>query len=187
MKFSDRFNLKSQLSRLATAAFEDKGALRGFLEVVKVDPQGRDVEQLYLGENIITYQGRSNMAHLLAGDETVDRIVSELRCGDGGHDPGDPTTPLPPSAADTDLFGTLIITKAVTYDFPDGVNGMRVRFTADVAANEGNGTGNQAYSEVGLYDAFGAPTTNRMMTHMTFGLITKSDAFGLSFRYIIQV
>lgn len=143
-----------------------------------VDRDGNVIETIDFGSNVITYLGRSNMAHLLAGDDTANRIASTLKCGDGGHDPLDPTTPLGVDASDTDLYGTEIISKSVTYDFPDGSSGGKVRFTAEIASNEGNGSGSQAYSEVGLYDL-----DDRMIAHRTFGLITKSEAFGIIWRW----
>lgn len=143
-----------------------------------VDKDGNVIETIDFGSNVITYLGRSNMAHLLAGDDTANRVASTIKCGDGGHDPGDPTVPLAVDVSDTDLYGTEIIAKTVSYDFPDGSSGGKVRFTAEVAANEGNGSGSQAYSEVGLYDL-----ADRMIAHRSFGLITKSEAFGIIWRW----
>ncbi len=160
----------------------DNVVMKGRLELFITNKYGKIMKRMNLGDNIVTNQGRSNLAHLLAGDETTDRIVDNLKAGDGGHDPLNPTVPLPVDASDTALFGTLIISKTTTYDFPDGATGYRVRFTADILPAEGNGTGSQEYSEVGLYDV-----TGRMMTHKTFGLITKTADFGLSFRYTISM
>lgn len=150
------------------------------VEAVLVDKEGNEIEIIDLGHNVITYVGRSDMAHLLAGDDSANRIVNSIKCGDGGHNPLDPTQALPVSASDVALFGSEIIEKNTSYDFPDGSSGSRVRFTAEVGSNEGNGTGTQAYSEVGLYDLDG-----RMMAHKTFGLITKSEAFGIIWRWTI--
>jgi hypothetical protein len=133
-----------------------------------------------LGENVITDLGRSNMAHLLAGDDVASRKVTQVKFGDGGHQPADPTQPIPPSSGDTDLFGVEIIAKTVSSDYPDGEAGTKVRFTATVGAEEGNGAGTQPYSEVGLYDI-----TGRMLTHKTFGLITKSNSFSFAVNYVI--
>lgn len=150
------------------------------VEAVLVGKDGKELKTIDLGHNVITYVGRSDMAHLLAGDDSANRIVNSIKCGDGGHNIADPTQALPVSASDVALFGSEIIEKLTSYDFPDGSSGSRVRFTAEVASNEGNGSGTQAYSEVGLYDLDG-----RMMAHKTFGLITKSDAFGIIWRWTI--
>lgn len=160
--------------------FQDRFCPRTELQLVITDLRTGKERTVFLGENVITDLGRANMAHLLAGDDSANRIVSQVRFGDGGHDPQNPTQPLAPSATDTDLFGTTIITKATSFDYPDGESGTKVRFTATVASNEGNGAGSQAYSEVGLYDP-----TGRMMTHKTFGLVTKSEAFSITLNYTI--
>lgn len=141
---------------------------------------GKIIGRKRLGENIVVAQGRSNMAHLLAGDDVSNRKVFEVRLGDAGHNPSDPTQPLPVLTSDSDLFGSLVITKPVSTDYPDGANANKVRFTATVSESEGNGSGYQAISEYGLYDA-----TGRMMTHKTSGLITKSNAFGITIRWTI--
>ncbi len=147
------------------------------LEVRHAD--GR-VETFDLGGNIITNLGRSNMAHLLAGDDVANRRVHSAKFGDGGHNPNNPTQPLLPTSSDVALFGDTIIEKQLEYEFPDGVAGTKVAFRCTVDEDEGNGAGAQAYSEVGLYDLDG-----RMLTHKTFGLITKSSAFSLALRYTI--
>lgn len=141
---------------------------------------GEEFLVLDLGSNIVTDLGRSDMAHLIAGDSVSNRKVSEVKFGDGGHNPSSPTQALVPTAADTDLYGDEVISKVTSFEFPDGANGTRVTFTATIAENEGNGSGAQPYSEVGLYDLDG-----RMLTHKCFGLITKSDAFAMSIRYTI--
>jgi hypothetical protein len=173
-------NLSESLLSTFGFRFVDRARPRTELQLVITDHRTGKSRAIFLGENIITDLGRSNMAHILAGDDAANRIVTEVRFGDGGHTVGDPTTPLAPSASDTDLNGSTIIVKATSFDFPDGSGGSKVRFTATVAANEGNGSGSQAYSEVGLYDQ-----TGRMMTHKTFGLVTKSDAFSIAINYTI--
>lgn len=137
-------------------------------------------EVVLLGENVVTDLGRSNMAHLLAGDDTTNRKVYSVKFGDGGHSPGDPTQPLIPTASDSALYGNEVIEKVVSYSFPDGIAGTKVMFSATIAEGEGNGGGAQAYSEVGLYDLAG-----RMLTHKCFGLITKSNAFSMTLQYTI--
>lgn len=157
---------------------EDSLVPKTKVEMWLVSPSGVVLDYIDLGENIITTQGRSNMAHLIAGDDSANRIVTSFKFGDAGHSPSDPTQALPVLAADTDLYGNEILEKLVTYTFPDGSGGNSVRFEAEIAADEGNGSGSQAYSEIGIYDVQG-----RMMTHRTFGLITKSAAFGILWRY----
>jgi len=136
------------------------------------------VKIINVGENVITYPGRSNMAHLFAGDDVANRRVHQFKFGNGGHNPIDPTQSLATSPSDTELFGDLVIAKTASYSFPNGDSGNKVMFEATIEENEGNGTGVQALSEVGLYDVEG-----RMLSHKTFGLITKSADLGVLFHY----
>lgn len=161
-------------------SFKDRLALRTAVELCIVNRRGQVVERRLLGENVITTGGRANMSHLLAGDDVTNRSVSRLRLGDAGHDPINPVQALPVSPTDTDLFGNLVIEKSTSHEFPDGEDGGRVTFTASIGVDEANGPGAQAISEVGLFDL-----TGRMMTHKTFGLITKTSVFGIVFRYSI--
>lgn len=179
-QLSDNMKANDNVGGSVLVNYADKYEIKTKVEALIVDKNGNLVNTIDLGENVITYLGRSDMAHLLGGDDTANRVVSSIKCGDGGHEPLDPTQALPVSAADTGLYGATIISKATTYDFPDGASGGKIRFTAEVASNEGNGTGVQAYSEVGLYDL-----ADRIMAHKTFGLITKSDAFGIIWRWTI--
>lgn len=143
--------------------------------------EGVPFAEIPLGSNIITNLGRSAMAHLLAGDSPSSLAVTLVTFGDGGHDPSAPTQALPPAPTDVALFGNTIISKATSFSFPDGSSGTKVQFTATVAEDEGNGTsGAQAYSEVGLKNVSG-----QLISHKTFGLITKSDAFALTINYTI--
>lgn len=150
------------------------------IRLVYVDRKTGEETEIDLGSNVITNLGRSNMAHLLAGDDVADRRVSVVKFGNGGHNPESPTTALIPTTSDTELGGDVIITKSVTYTFPDGNNGTKVMFEATVEADEGNGDGAQAYSEVGLFDL-----EDRMLTRKCFGLITKSDQFSIRIQYTI--
>ena len=131
-----------------------------------------------LGPNTIVNIGRVNMAHLWAGDDAANRSVHEFRFGGEGHVPSNPTQAQPTAATDTSLYGPTIISKLASHSYPDGSSVGKVSFECEILANEGNGVGAQPYSEVGLYDA-----QDRLLAHKTFGLITKSEAIGLVFRY----
>lgn len=157
---------------------EDSFHINTFVEVALRGSDGHLTEFRPLGHNTITHLGRANMAHLFAGDDVANRSVHEFRFGDGGHVPSNPVLAVPTAAVDTDLYGDTIITKLVSYNFPDGASAGKVAFECEISANEGNGTGSQPYSEVGLFD-----TQGRMLAHKAFGLITKSEAIGLAFRY----
>lgn len=182
-KLSDRFGPFKEERRVGNLLFslqDDAMEVEGLLEADIIFADGR-TETINFGKNVITVQGRSNMAHLFAGNDVANRMVSLFRFGDEGHEIATPTQPKPVSTSDTDLFGSLIIEKAASVEFPDGASGTKVRFTCSISDLEGNGDSNgQAWSEVGLYDL-----TGRMMTHKTFGLITKSTAFGIAWRYTI--
>lgn len=140
-----------------------------------------DVKVIDLGPNTITSLGRANMAHLIAGDDVANRMITTIKFGDGGHNPSFPTQPVTTSPSDTDLYGNLILEKITSYSYPAGSSGGKVMFTASVDFAEGNGvSGSQAYSEVGLYDE-----QDRMITHKSFGLISKSEAFSLTINYTL--
>lgn len=162
-----------------TYSVAELAKVHGHLELILRYTDGT-VTHLDLGENVITTQGRSNMAHLLANDDVANRTVTQAKFGDAGHNPSTPTVPLPANPADVALFGATVITKTVTPSFPDGAGGSKVMFSCSISTEEGNGGGSQGYSEVGLYDV-----TGRMMTHKTFGLITKSNAFSITLQYTI--
>lgn len=178
MRIGERFRIAdSSKGKMSFSVKEDHEVLTQ-LEVDIIDLDGNVVETIDFGENVIVDQGRANMSHLLAGDDVTNRKVYKMIFGDEGHDPADPITPLPAQSTDTALFGTEILEKILAYEFPDGAEAGKVTFTCTIAAGEGNGGGTQAYSEIGAFDV-----TDRMLTHKTFGLITKSDQFGLSWRY----
>lgn len=151
--------------------------LEGQVEILKVYRDGRE-ESVFTGKNIIVLQGRANMAHLLAGDDVGNRKVTTMKVGDSGHEPSSPTTPKLVSVNDTDLFGAVVISKPTDFSFPNGAEANVVQFEVTIDGDEANGAGSQAISEVGLYD-----TTDRMMAHRAFGLITKTEDFGLVFRW----
>lgn len=98
------------------------------------------------GKNLVVNTGRSGLAHLIAGDSVDTHKIVSMKFGDG-------TTP--PVVSDTTLSGTTIIEKPTSYDFPDGSTGLKVRFTAVVPEDEGNGSGTQNYREAALIKANG--------------------------------
>ena len=150
--------------------------IRTEFQVILVGPDGLRI--MNLGPNVITNSGRSNMAHLFAGHDVANRSALSIKVGDAGHNPLSPSEPVVANSSDTALFGSVVITKSLSFEFPDGENANRVTFTATIGTNEANGSGSQAISEVGIFDLAG-----RMLSHKTFGLITKTEIFGLQFRY----
>ena len=170
--------------------FTDRFTVRGVLEIIKTHATSGEVVEHIEGDNLVVNGGRSGMAHLWAGDWFTGPptgYVDVMNFGDGGHDSGDPTLPLTTEVTRTQLItedtaGSPIIAKPVIVDYPDGDGGTRVRFTATVGAAEGNdgGTnpGRRGYSEAGLYRNDGV-----LAAHKTFGLITKTDEFILTFRW----
>lgn len=169
--------MNSSLSTTGAQNFMDAFYPGTELQVLMIQG-GQIVEAIDLGSNTITNLGRANMAHLWAGDDVTNRAVYSMKLGDAGHNPSNPVEALATSPTDTDLFGSEIIEKVLSFEFPDGDSANRVTFTAEVTSEEANGGGAQAISEIGLYDV-----TGRMLSHKTFGLITKTSVFGLLFRY----
>jgi hypothetical protein len=164
---------------LRTRYEEHFGKIATHLRATLLFVDGRPPQVLDLGANLIAIQGRSNMAHLWGNDDLPNRVPTTLSFGSAGHDPLNPTQALPVNSTDTSLFSAVTISKTVTSSFPAGAGGTEVQFNATVQPTEGNGTGAQAYSELGLFDL-----TGRMLTHKTFGLITKSTAFGIAWTYV---
>lgn len=158
----------------------------GFVEIIAYDRHGRILWRIGEEKNLVVRKARSSMAHLIAGDNVTDYYVAQMRFGQGGHDPSNPTVPIPPSVDDTDLFDPIAgsdATQPVTYEFPEGPEGTKVTFSATIPADcDINGTppAGQAISEAGLFSANG-----NMFAHKTFGLITKTEEFALTFRWTI--
>jgi len=171
--------------------FTDKFNPRGYLEVFKIRASNGEVVEHFESENLVVDGGRSGMAHLWAGDwysGPPTGWVNEMKFGDGGHENSDPTLPKTTSVDRQQLFcedearAPIISKKPVTVDFPDGDSGTKVRFTATVGAAEGNdggpNPGRRGYSEAGMYRDDGI-----LAAHKTFGLITKTNEFILTFRW----
>ena len=150
---------------------------------------------LDLGENLIVTVARKIMRAMISGavpdsgatspsvDGNVITNVSELfitnmRWGTAGHDPGNPTEPINPTLADTDLSAPLSspTQKAVTVDYPTD---QSVQFTAALDQTEANGEG---LSEMGLF----TNTHDLMFARKNFGLLTKTSDFTFEWRYIID-
>jgi hypothetical protein len=145
----------------------------GFLTVVATDAETGEIRQIEHGENMVVKLGRSALAHLLAGSQVSNHIVVAMMFGDG-------TGTV--SVNDTGLFGGVIQmagganNKPVTIDFPDsGGDDMKVRFTAVVNADEGNGGGTQTYQEACLVKG-----NNAIFSHKVTGAITKDNTVVLT-------
>lgn len=168
----------------------DQIRVQGSVEIIIARADSGEIVERFEDHNIVVNQGRSGLAHLFAGawfEGVPAGFVNEMRFGDRGHDVADPTLPRVSALTRTQLFceddsrPIIVARKPLTVDFPDGDAGTTVRFTAVVGATEGNGTGRQGYSEVGLYRDDGI-----LAAHKTFGLITKTDEFMITFRWKFQ-
>lgn len=145
----------------------------GFLTLVATDAATGEIKQIEHGDNIVVKLGRKALAHLLAGDSVDQHKVVAMRFGDGSGTPG---------VADTGLFGAAILLaggatqRPVTVDFPDAAgDDMKVRFTAVVNADEGNGGGVQEYREAVLLKGDG-----NIFSHKVSGTITKDNTVVLT-------
>ena len=172
----------------------DQFRVRGTLEIIKSRVDTGEVVERLVDDNLVVTGGRSGMAHLWAGEWYAGPPtgwVNEMKFGDGGHELADPTLPKTTSVDREQLFcedearSPIISKKPVVVDFPDGDSGTKVRFTAVVGAAEGNegGTspGRRGYSEAGMYRDDGI-----LSAHKTFGIITKTNEFLLTFRWTFQ-
>jgi hypothetical protein len=173
-----------------TIGLTDEGLrIKGTLQVQLIRASTGEIVEHYEADNLVVNGGRTGMAHLWAGQWFTGLnlgYVNVMKFGDRGHDTTDPTLPKETSLSREQLFcedesRPIIISKAAAIDFPDGEQGQKVRFTCSIGANEGNGTGRQAYSEAGMYRA-----DTLLAAHKTFGLITKTNEFILTFRWTFQ-
>lgn len=169
---------------------KDQMSVRGSVEIIKQLASTGEVVERIEDHNLVVNGGRSGMAHLWGGrwfSGVPAGFVNEMKFGDRGHDPSDPGLPKTSNVNRTQLFcedesrPIIIAKKPLTVDFPDGDNGTRVRFTCQVGAAEGNGTGRQIFSEAGLYRDDGV-----LAAHKTFGVITKTNEFIVTFRWTFQ-
>lgn len=165
----------------------DQFKVHGSLQIIMTDKTTGEVLMDIEDDNLVVNGGRSGMAHLWAGywfAGPPTGFVNEMRFGDRGHDTTDPTLPKSSSVERTQLFcedegrPIIISKKPLTVDFPDGDSGTTVRFTCTIDSTEGNGSGRQGFSEAGLYRDDGT-----LAAHKTFGLITKTNEFILTFRW----
>ena len=158
---------------LQTALGEKAPAGIGFLTVVSTRKQTGEILGIYHGDNVVVKTGRQALAHLIAGDAVNNHKVVAMQFGDGAG---------LVSVNDTGVFGAIIPmaggaqSKPVVVDFPDsGGDDMKVRFTATVNADEGNGGGVQVYQEAVLLKGNGA-----IFSHKTTGTITKDNTVVLT-------
>ena len=142
----------------------------GVLEIRLYDAQGR-LQDYVVGRNMVVNDGREALARLLGNDGTQDWFVDTMKFGDGGHNPANPAEMVEVFVTDTDLYGTIHISKDVTGVGTTFPSTKKVTFTASVEAAEGNGAGTLEYSEAGLYYDGG----NSMFAHKAFGYIIKND------------
>jgi hypothetical protein len=135
----------------------------------------------FVEKNVIVDLARETMCKIINNDDVDNRVLEFIKFSDGGHNP---TTlePLVPTVSDTGLNNAEVISKSisagdVTVAFPDN---KTARYQMSLEANEGNGTGFQVYSELGLFTKGGV-----CFSHKTFGAQTKSNTIRLNFTYTV--
>jgi hypothetical protein len=158
--------IKSELGDKAPAGM-------GFLTIVATDAKTGEILDIKNGENMVVITGRCGLAHLLAGSSVPNYVVVAMQFGTG--------TGIP-TVNDTGVFGSIIAmaggaqSKPVVVDFPDGDTGLKVRFTATVNSDEGNGgSGTQVYQEAVLLMGNG-----NIFSHKVTGVITKDNTVVLT-------
>lgn len=147
--------------------------------------------------NLVVTVARKVMSRLIAGCVATAEIeliggnvdvsahpeylyITKMKWGTGGHDPLDPTQPIPPTVADEALAAPIASPayKPVTVDYPSYTS---VRFTATLDQTEANGVG---LSEEGLF-CTGDGADEFMFARKTFGLLTKTSDFSFSFAHTV--
>lgn len=189
--------LGGDLSRGALChSLSDKGdfILGGHVQVIKWYGKvgASDSEVVLSNDNLIVTMARKVMSRLVAGvinSPTIDvsgspvtvtnasqLIITQMRWGTAGHNPSNPTEPVPPTADNINLGATLASPtfKAVTVDYPTTTS---VRFAASLEQSEANG---QGLSEEGLFS-----TDGFMFARKTFGILTKTSDFSFQFLHSI--
>jgi hypothetical protein len=115
--------------------------------------------------NVITYDARTIMSYLLAGEQSASKSIATLRVG---------TNATAETRNDTAL-GTQVDSVAVTYTFP---NVDRVQFEAILPnTTPANGF---ALVEAGLFN-----TDSQMFSRQTYSVITKTSAIQLKYIWTI--
>jgi len=167
---------------------------QGILEILvwRGPANSKLVKRIY-DDNLVVTMARKMMSRLISGAAgvgvTIQTIggpvsitnpnqlyITNMRWGTGGHNPSDPTQPIPPSVSDENLAIPIVspAQKAVTVDYPTVTS---VRFTAELDQTEANGLG---LSEEGIFSDI-----NLMFARKTFGLLTKTADFTFQFRHTI--
>jgi len=124
--------------------------------------------------NLVVTQGRVEECHIIAGDDTLNRVITNLQVGDGGHVVGDPNTPVPPQAADVALENS-VFTKALgAPSFPVPTT---VEFYAILTESEAVGA---QITEAGLFCL-----NTSMFARITFEVIPKTASRTVEFYWRI--
>ncbi len=108
---------------------------------------------------VTTTQGKIDLARARAGEIPIPKIAY-IALGTGGHEPGDPTKPVPPSPDQLALENE-ILRKPVSIERTGNVN----RYWIELGKDEANG---QVITEEGLIDENGT-----LVAVKTFGGKTK--------------
>lgn len=141
--------------------FKDSVIAHGHLALKVIKAKSGEIVRFEEGDNLVVNGGRAAIAHCVAGDDIANQSVTGMTFGDGSGSV---------AVTDTGLFGTTIINKSVTYNFPSVSPPTQVAFVATVGQFEGNGSGSQDYREAGLLTG-----ANALWSHKVFGLIQKTS------------
>lgn len=137
----------------------DRSRVKGRVTLIQTDEKGNviDVRE----ESNLVVNGAYNLISEWATGASDDTFAS-IAVGEGGHVPGNPTIPIPPSETDTALETEIARKNISLMENPDP---MKSKFTAVFLTTEGNGD----LTEAGLFTAAGT-----MFARVTFSVIVKS-------------
>jgi len=156
---------------------KNKSACNGYLQIEVFKglaiPENRI--QTFCDKNLVVNKARELMT-LLCSSVDADKPITNMRWGSGGHNPSTPTEAIPPSATDTALATPIVspASKPVTITYPSVTS---VKFSATLDQTEANGVG---LSEEGLFN-----NDDDMWARKTFGIITKSSSWSLTFSHVL--
>ena len=133
--------------------------IKGLVTLTLVAPDGTITFQR---NNIVTNKGYEAMSRWAAQGPDYPDTISAIAIGEGGHLPGDPTIPLPPSESDTALEEEISRKNIGTATNPGDTE---VEFQTVFLTTEGNGE----ITEAGLFTSNG-----NMFARTTFSRVVKS-------------
>lgn len=126
------------------------------------------------GDNLALTRLKTQLSRLIVGHETATRFINRMAWGTGGHVPGDPSSPVPPSAGDTQLETSILVKPITTFDFPSSTS---VLITAYILEGEANGF---TISENALLCG-----DNTIVARRTFGGLAKTSDFVFEQKWLL--